>query len=103
MADAAIEILLAEDNAEDAEMTMRALRRNNLANQLHWAKDGASSPRTTTRPHSTATSSTRCLRSTRKDAPPSALVSTEKSLPDPVLREDMTMRSVPSSSLTTAA
>jgi len=41
MADAAIEILLAEDNAEDAEMTMRALRRNNLANQLHWAKDGA--------------------------------------------------------------
>ena len=36
-----VEILLAEDNAEDAEMTMRALRRNNLANQLHWVKDGA--------------------------------------------------------------
>lgn len=41
MADEQVEILLAEDNAEDAEMTMRALRRNNLANQLHWVKDGA--------------------------------------------------------------
>lgn len=38
---APVEILLAEDNAEDAEMTMRALRRNHLANQLHWVKDGA--------------------------------------------------------------
>ena len=36
-----LEILLAEDNAEDAEMTIRALKRNNLANHLHWAKDGA--------------------------------------------------------------
>ncbi len=36
-----IEILLVEDNAEDAEMTMRALRKKNLANQLHWVKDGA--------------------------------------------------------------
>ena len=35
-----IEILLVEDNAEDAEMTMRALRKRNLANQLHWVKDG---------------------------------------------------------------
>ncbi len=35
-----IEILLAEDNAQDAEMTLRALRRNNLANQVHWVKDG---------------------------------------------------------------
>jgi CheY-like chemotaxis protein len=41
MAQEQVEILLAEDNAEDAEMTMRALRRNNLANQLHWVKDGA--------------------------------------------------------------
>jgi CheY-like chemotaxis protein len=41
MADEQVEILLAEDNAEDAEMTMRALRRNNLANRLHWVKDGA--------------------------------------------------------------
>jgi CheY-like chemotaxis protein len=36
-----LEILLAEDNPEDAEMTMRALRKRNLANQLHWVKDGA--------------------------------------------------------------
>ena len=36
-----IEILLVEDTPEDAEMTMRALRKRNLANQLYWVKDGA--------------------------------------------------------------
>jgi len=36
----ALEILLAEDNPADAEMTLRALRRNNLANHVHWVKDG---------------------------------------------------------------
>jgi len=35
-----VEILLVEDNPEDAEMTMRALRKPNLANHLHWVKDG---------------------------------------------------------------
>ena len=35
-----VEILLVEDNAEDAEMTMRALRKRNLANHVHWVKDG---------------------------------------------------------------
>jgi len=35
-----MEILLVEDNAEDAEMTMRALRKRNLANHVHWVKDG---------------------------------------------------------------
>lgn len=35
-----VEILLVEDNAEDAEMTLRALRKRNLANQVHWVKDG---------------------------------------------------------------
>jgi two-component system response regulator len=35
-----LEILLVEDNPEDAEMTQRALRKRNLANQLHWVKDG---------------------------------------------------------------
>ena len=35
-----MEILLVEDNAADAEMTLRALRRNNLANKVHWVKDG---------------------------------------------------------------
>jgi CheY-like chemotaxis protein len=36
-----VEILLAEDNAKDAEMTQRALRKHNLANRLFWVKDGA--------------------------------------------------------------
>jgi len=35
-----IEILLAEDNPRDAEMTMRALRKINLGNKVHWVKDG---------------------------------------------------------------
>ena len=35
-----VEILLVEDNPEDAEMTLRALRKRNLANHLHWVKDG---------------------------------------------------------------
>jgi two-component system, response regulator len=35
-----LEILLVEDDAADAELTMRALRRNNLANSIHWVKDG---------------------------------------------------------------
>ena len=36
-----LEILLVEDNPQDAEMTMRALRQNNLVNRVRWAKDGA--------------------------------------------------------------
>jgi CheY-like chemotaxis protein len=35
-----VEILLVEDNPEDAEMTLRALRKRNLANHVHWVKDG---------------------------------------------------------------
>jgi two-component system, response regulator len=35
-----IEILLVEDNQEDAELTLRALRKENLANTLHVARDG---------------------------------------------------------------
>ncbi len=35
-----VEILLVEDNPADAEMTLRALRRNNLSNRVHWVKDG---------------------------------------------------------------
>lgn len=38
---AEVEILFAEDNPRDAELTLRALRRMNLANRLHWVKDGA--------------------------------------------------------------
>ncbi len=37
---AQVEILLVEDNAEDAEMTTRALRKCNLANHLQWVQDG---------------------------------------------------------------
>jgi len=36
-----IEILLVEDNPRDVEMTLRALKKRNLANQVHVAKDGA--------------------------------------------------------------
>ena len=36
-----VEILLAEDNARDAEMTQRVLRKFNFGNRLHWVKDGA--------------------------------------------------------------
>jgi len=35
-----IEVLLVEDNPHDAEMTMRALRKGNFLNKLHWVKDG---------------------------------------------------------------
>jgi two-component system, response regulator len=36
-----VEILLAEDNDKDAEMTQRALRKHNLGNRVYWVKDGA--------------------------------------------------------------
>lgn len=36
-----VEILLVEDNDNDAEMTLRALRKRNLANSLARVKDGA--------------------------------------------------------------
>ena len=36
-----VEILLVEDNAADAELTLRGLRRNNLANNVTWIKNGA--------------------------------------------------------------
>jgi len=38
---AQVQILLVEDNPEDAEMTMRALSKRNPAHQVHWVKDGA--------------------------------------------------------------
>jgi CheY-like chemotaxis protein len=36
-----VEILLVEDNPRDVEMTMRALKKHNLANKVHVVKDGA--------------------------------------------------------------
>jgi two-component system response regulator len=36
-----VEILLVEDNLEDLELTQRALRKANLTNYIHVARDGA--------------------------------------------------------------
>ena len=36
-----MEILLVEDNPNDAELALRALKAHNLANKLIWLKDGA--------------------------------------------------------------
>ena len=36
-----VEILLVEDNPHDVELTIRALRKHNLANKVHLVKDGA--------------------------------------------------------------
>src|SRR4051812_48693956 len=35
-----IEVLLAEDTPSDAEMAMRAFRKNNFSGRIHWVKDG---------------------------------------------------------------
>jgi CheY-like chemotaxis protein len=35
-----VEILLVDDNASDVELTVRALRRHKLANNIHIAEDG---------------------------------------------------------------
>jgi len=35
-----VEILLVEDNLDDAELTIRALKKYNLTNKLHHVKDG---------------------------------------------------------------
>lgn len=37
----AVDILLVEDNPQDAELVIRALKKKHLANQLHWVEDGA--------------------------------------------------------------
>ncbi len=37
----AVEILLVEDNPNDAELTLRALKKRNLANKVHVVTDGA--------------------------------------------------------------
>ncbi len=36
----AVEILIVEDNPQDAELTLRAIRKNNLANKFYVAEDG---------------------------------------------------------------
>src|SRR5690348_15151163 len=37
----AVEILLVEDNPQDLQLTQRALKKANLANNIHVARDGA--------------------------------------------------------------
>jgi two-component system, response regulator len=37
----AVEILLVEDNPNDAELTLHALRQHHLSNRIHVARDGA--------------------------------------------------------------
>jgi len=39
--DEAVEILLVEDSAADAELTVRALKKHGMVNELTWLKDGA--------------------------------------------------------------
>ena len=36
-----VEILLVEDSPQDAELTIRALKKRNLTNKLTWLRDGA--------------------------------------------------------------
>ncbi len=36
-----VQILLVEDNPTDAELTLRAMKKHNLANKVTWVKDGA--------------------------------------------------------------
>lgn len=36
-----IEVLLVEDNPNDAELALRSLKQHNLVNNVHWVKDGA--------------------------------------------------------------
>lgn len=35
-----IQILMVEDNPDDAELALRAFEKHKLANQVHWVKDG---------------------------------------------------------------
>jgi two-component system response regulator len=41
MTDNIVEILLVEDNANDVELALRALKKNNLTNRIHVVRDGA--------------------------------------------------------------
>jgi two-component system, response regulator len=41
MVDNSIEILLVEDNPNDVELALHALKKNNIANSIHVARDGA--------------------------------------------------------------
>ncbi len=36
-----VQILIVEDNPADAELALRAFKKHNLSNHVHWIKDGA--------------------------------------------------------------
>ncbi|NCA90332.1 MAG: response regulator [Gammaproteobacteria bacterium] len=40
LTESVVQILLVEDNPNDAELALHALRKGNLANQVDWVKDG---------------------------------------------------------------
>lgn len=40
MANEGVEILLVEDNVDDVDLTLRALRKEHMANQIHVVRDG---------------------------------------------------------------
>jgi len=40
MSDKEVQILLVEDNADDVELTLHALRRDQMANKIHVVRDG---------------------------------------------------------------
>jgi two-component system response regulator len=40
MPESDVDILLVEDSPDDAELTLHALRKHNLANRIFWARDG---------------------------------------------------------------
>jgi CheY-like chemotaxis protein len=39
--DPRVELLLVEDNPDDAELTLRTLKKHKLCNRVEWVKDGA--------------------------------------------------------------
>ena len=41
IANSVVDILLVEDNPNDAELTLRALKKHNFANKIHHVRDGA--------------------------------------------------------------
>ncbi len=41
MAESPVEILLVEDNPNDVELTLHALKKNHIANRIHVVRDGA--------------------------------------------------------------
>jgi len=56
-----VEILLVEDSEKDIELTLHALRAENLGNQIHVARDGEESPAVPGGPGERTRSRERCI------------------------------------------